>query len=255
MQRTKKIGEVNWSTEEIKESIPEFLRLYESKPIDNNEGGMKSPHMFATWFILRKINPTTVIESGVWKGQGTWLIEKTLPNCKIYCIDINLSYIEYKLSNALYFDKDFSEIDWSIIRDKQNTLLFFDDHQNAFERVKLGNEIGFKHFIFEDNYPAKQGDCYSLKKVFMDSGFAPVKRKQKGLINKLKYLFNRSSNSKVIPNSKDSQLLQSILDLYYEFPPVLKVAKTRWGDPWSGGDYQVFLKLFLLLCMKMTRAF
>ena len=52
-------------------------------------------HMFATYFILRKINPPFVMESGVFKSQSTWLIEKTLPNTKILSIDIDLNQREY----------------------------------------------------------------------------------------------------------------------------------------------------------------
>lgn len=92
---------------------------------------MKSPHMFATWFMLKKLNPTTVIGSGIWKGQSTWLIEKALSNAKVYSIGLNLERLYYKSDNVTYFDKDFSLL-IGLKEDKENTLLFFDDHQNAF---------------------------------------------------------------------------------------------------------------------------
>ena len=136
MQEIKQIGEVSWTYDELRESLPEFLELYAQKPINNNQGGKKTPHMFATWFMLKKIQPKNVIESGIWKGQGTWLIEKTLPNTNIYSIDLNLSIREYVSNKVQYFDQDFSEIDWSCITDKNDTILFFDDHQNSLERLK-----------------------------------------------------------------------------------------------------------------------
>jgi hypothetical protein len=48
MQEIKQIGEVNWTYDELKQSIPEFLKLYNSRPLKDNQGGMESPHMFAT---------------------------------------------------------------------------------------------------------------------------------------------------------------------------------------------------------------
>ena len=81
----------NWSKEEMRDEVSNFIKIYLERPIKNNEFGMKFPHMFAFYFILKKINPEFVIESGVYKGQGTWLIEKTLPNAKILSLDIKLN--------------------------------------------------------------------------------------------------------------------------------------------------------------------
>ena len=243
MQEIKQIGEVSWTYDELRESLPEFLELYAQKPINNNQGGMKTPHMFATWFMLKKIQPKNVIESGIWKGQGTWLIEKTLPNTNIYSIDLNLSIREYVSNKVQYFDQDFSEIDWSCITDKNDTILFFDDHQNAFNRIKQGKEIGFNQFIFEDNYPIKQGDCYSLKKAFQHAGFSPDLPKQT-LKGKIKNLIKPRKVNKIQPNSEDSKYLQSILEVYYEFPPVFKKDITRWKDEWEESFYPTPAALF-----------
>ena len=68
-----------------------FEKLYEQRPIKNNIHGMRFQHMFATYFILKKLKPSFVIESGVFRGQSTWLIENTLPQANILSIDIDLS--------------------------------------------------------------------------------------------------------------------------------------------------------------------
>ena len=73
-----------------------FIPIYKTRPIKKNYHGMMFPHMFATFFILRKLKPELVIESGVYKGQSTWLIEAALPECKILCLDIDLKQIIYK---------------------------------------------------------------------------------------------------------------------------------------------------------------
>ena len=67
----------NWSYEEILKEIKIFCSLYDKRPIKNNIGGMMFNHAFALYFILKKTKPDLVIESGVFKGQSTWLIEKS----------------------------------------------------------------------------------------------------------------------------------------------------------------------------------
>lgn len=42
------------------------------------------------------------------------------------------------------------------------------------------------------------------------------------------------------------------LDVYYEFPPVIKSSKTRWGDAWSNASYPT-TKLLLEEPGKSTR--
>lgn len=158
------IGDVNWTYDDIRQSIPNFLELYKQRPIWDNQGGMKSPHLFATRFILKQIKPEFVIDSGVCKGLGIWLIEKTLSDAHVFSIDPELSHRKYKSSRVHYFNRDFCKLDWSFIPEKSKAVLFFDEHQSAFERVWAGKESGFRHFIFKDNYPAGIGDCYSLKK-------------------------------------------------------------------------------------------
>lgn len=244
-QHISRIGNVDWSDDDIRNSIPDFMELYKSKPISDNQGGMKSPHMFATWYMLKKLNPAVVIESGVWKGQGTWLIEKTLPEAKIYAIDVKLSHREYISKNVIYYQKDFSKIDWSVVKNKENAVLFFDDHQNALERVKQAKMLGFKHLIFEDNYPASQGDCYSLKKAFMHAGFTPEIKKPDTIKSRIAALIKPVRIAAVEPNNTDAEYLKEVLDIYFEFPPVYKNFITRWKDSWNSDNYPTPEPLFV----------
>jgi hypothetical protein len=39
------------------------------------------------------------------------------------------------------------------------------------------------------------------------------------------------------PNSLDANYLRQNLDIYYEFPPVVKLERTRGNDVWSDEDY------------------
>ena len=110
-------------------------------------------------------------------------------------------------------------------------------------RIKEGKEFGFKQFIFEDNYPVKQGDCYSLKKAFQHAGFIPSIPKM-NLKQKTKNLIKPVKQETIPPNSEDSSYLKSSLETYYEFPPVFKKTKTRWQDDWDENNYPTPEPLF-----------
>ena len=242
MQHIRAIGKQPWSRDDLRNKLKEFAELYKQRPIANNEGGMRSPHMYLVWFALQKLKPKAVVESGVLFGLGTWFFEKACPDAKFYCIDLNLSRIQYKSPKAEYFDRDFSTIDWNHLP-KDETVLFFDDHQNAYERVQTAKWFGFKHLIFEDNYPALQGDCYSLKKAFMHAGFQfrplPPKNFKAKLSLWLKTLLGvpRAAPERIPPNAVDAEYLKNNLEIYHEFPPIFQGEFTRWGDPWDRDNY------------------
>lgn len=238
MHRTMAIGAVPWTRTEMLDSLQEFSELYSKRPIPENGGGMGAPHMFAIWFILKKLKPPAIVESGVWYGQGTWFFEQACPDAQLYCIDINLERIRYRSKKAHYFDRDFSQLDWTSLP-RRDTLLFFDDHQNAHERVKTAHWFGFNHMVFEDNYPPGQGDCYSLKQVLNQSGFKRNFGNPKGFKGRLGQVVSRAREKVLAPstaiaaNSRDSSYLLEHLDVYQEMPPVFKLATTRWGISWD----------------------
>ena len=199
------IGTVKWSNQDLIDNLEKFYNIYKERPIKNNHGGMLSPHMFYTWFIAQYGKYNYIIESGIWKGQSTWLFEKALPDANIFSIDINLSFRKYISKDVKYLNKDFTQINWSNL-DKTNVLCFFDDHQDALPRIKYCKKNGFKHIIFEDNYPIGQGDCISIKQ----------------LIEK---------------NEEEGKYLKSVIKCYYVFPPIFKNPKNRWGVKWE--DYPI----------------
>lgn len=61
------------------ELLPAFAELYAARPIAVNDGGMHFNHAFAAFALARHLAPPVIIESGVWKGQSTWLFEQACP--------------------------------------------------------------------------------------------------------------------------------------------------------------------------------
>ncbi len=190
-----------FSYKNILQHVDDFVKLNNERVIHNNDGGMKDPHMFAFYYFLKVLEFENVIESGIWKGQSTWLIDQVCPHIKqLMCIDPVLERIQYKSSRATYTRIDFCKQKYND-RDKNvKTLCFFDDHQNAIDRVKYAHKCGFKYLLFEDNYPLNEGDCLSVKQI-IDSG--------------------------------NGQELNKYIKTYFEFPPFYAPNKTRWGQNWN----------------------
>ena len=203
------------------ERLKEFYNLYEERPVRDNLGGMLSPHLFNTWNYLLDTKPAVIIESGVWKGLGTWIIEKALPNAKIFSIDIDFSNLEYKSDKAVYLSNDISTYNWREKLQnykKEDVLLFLDDHQSFLDRITLIYDLGIKNILYEDNYPPSQGDCLSPKKIlsFQD------------------YIIDKPNSKTFYKFSYENyDLFDKYVEKYEEFPPIFKLDKTRWGDEWD----------------------
>ena len=215
---------------------------------------MKLNHCFATWFRLRELNPQVVVESGVWRGQSTWLIEQALPEAKLYCLDVNFSPCEYKSEKAIYWERDFSQCDWSNV-DTENAVCFFDDHQNSYARVRDMYFFGFRHGIFDDNFPCGEGDNYSLRhmlagvghpRIQMSAGYKGSLRERAKMYVLEKAYRHAGARQEILvqPNSEDRKNFGKVCESYFEFPPVAKAKTTLWGREWSG-DYESEPPLFV----------
>ena len=149
--------------------IEEFLRIYVERPFRRNLGGMGLNHSFAVFAMLRKLQPTLVIESGVWRGYSTWLISRALPGVRIVALDPRPDFRELDLDGVQYLSDDFAGIDWTKF-DISDSVCFFDDHVSALARLMEMKWAGFNRAIFEDNYPPGAGDFYSVRQIMAGSG-------------------------------------------------------------------------------------
>lgn len=217
-------------------SLPEFVSLYERRPIKDNTGGMSSTHLFLFWAALRELKPAVVIESGVWQGQGTWLIEQAVPDAVIYSIDLDWSHLKYRSDRAIYISEDIFSRDWKSL-DKERAVVFFDDHVDAMKRVRGCVEHGFRHLIFEDNYPHFRGDCYSLQEVFAETGHQAYP----GWRAAISRLRGRLQDRTIPPNSMDAAYVRGVSEAYEILPPIFALDKTRWGDAWPSVTPQPLL--------------
>lgn len=224
------MGRVLFDRDIALESLDSFLNIYAGRPFRINTHGMRLNHSFALWAMLRKLQPACIIESGVYRGHSTWLIEQACPNARIISIDRDLSPLAYRSPRASYIEGDFLRQDWSGI-DKDTTLCLFDDHQNAYERLMQMHWLGFRRAIFDDNYDCGAGDCYSLRKIRGHCGHNHYRGRhdrKAGLLKAMRSLWIERILSRldvrqtiiVPPNTSDADNLHRHCRLYEEFPPM-----------------------------------
>lgn len=249
----------------IRSDFKKFYNIYKKRPISNNENGIKIEHAFYLFLVIKKIKPKFIIESGVYAGQSTWLMEKFCPNAKFFCFDINLKNLKYKSKKAKYFEFDLTKFNWSDL-DKNKTLIFFDDHVSFYERLEFSKKNKFKNIVFDDNYPPNIGDCYSFRKILSEKDqryfvyeyfnnifIAKIKYFIKKIIGIEKFYGNRNlvfeknrikifDQSKFIKFKKKHKIsFYKNKEFYFEFPPLIKfdVIK-RWKK------YEYLKKSYLL---------
>ncbi len=243
-----------YNNKNLQKKFREFYKIYKKRPINKNDNGVKIEHSFFLFLVIKKLKPEYIIESGVFAGQSTWLIEKFCPEAKIYCFDTNLSNLYYKSKKAEYHENDLSKYDWSIIKNKNKALIFFDDHVSFYERLIFSKKNNFKHLVFDDNYPPLIGDCYSFKKILagVDNEYLNYEYFQNPIFGKLKFYIKKIIGFKKFYGSREVTLLHDkirIFDkkryvkfkpehkffflknvkIYYEFPPIINLdVKKRW---------------------------
>ncbi len=233
-----------FTNKKLKSDLKNFIKIYNSRPINDNYSGMKIEHCFALYSFLKKIKPKYVIESGVWKGQTTWLIKKALHNVKIFSIDIDFSARKIFYKDVKYLDKDISKYNWDLI-DKKKTLIIFDDHVCFSKRLKFLRKNNFKHIVFDDNLPNGFIGYYTPKIIFEKKiliknvyiRYSNIKRfflfliknfifNTKKKYNKLKFYrsFVKITYPPLITQKlKDEfKYFRKKIKVYYEFPPIVK---------------------------------
>ena len=261
------------NNKEIQSYLSEFIEIFEKRPIKDNKGGMGFNHSFGLFVILKSLGVKNIYESGIWKGNSTWIIENSLTDFKLTAIDIDLSLREYISSskNVFYFEGDIEELSF-VNEDVSNTIVFFDDHTNVIERLKFLYSWGIKYAIFEDNYPVGQGDAYSIRKIINKSGqtinewFPDYKEPRNRFssykqINKLYKRFIMQNDSlpyflnkyyyfqKKIkrPNDGDADLFYRLVKNYYEIQPVYRYDTQRWNSTEWAGNYESLEPVFKTL--------
>lgn len=151
--------------EEQQDRLKHFVETtWQRRPFAQNPGGMSLEACFFLHEILALLAPQTVIESGVWHGMATYIID-SIPKVKnIHCFDpvaTNMDFISYQSPKGRYYSLDWASSIFSQIS-ADSCLAIFDDHQDQMERLCLSFLRGIRYAVFDNNYAFGGGDHRSL---------------------------------------------------------------------------------------------
>jgi len=219
-------GQNHWSREQLTVALPAFAAVYKQRPIFRNIGGMNTNHAFALWFTARALRPKHIVESGVNRGQSTWLLRQAAgPDAWIYCLDPHpqdfLTYSDHASNRTRYFMgtrfRDLGDVDWPALiplSERGRTLVVLDDHMAATRRVGQLLAAGFVHLWYDDN-KRQDTDCYSFNQVCSPLPLGATT---------VPFTDNFGRVAVDIPlqeHEKNVAYLLRHMDVYFEFPPLL----------------------------------
>ena len=136
---------LNFHKLNILQLINRYDDIFRDEKISDLNGGMGYNNGLFLFILTSFFDPKGVIESGVWRGFTTFLIDQaTSKSSKLFCFDINLDRNEYISKKASYFECDINEVNNCDIDFKSVDLAFFDDHVSIFDRLNfcMNNKIG-----------------------------------------------------------------------------------------------------------------
>ena len=190
----------------IKNKMDDFLNIYKNRPIQNNHGGGLAVNLFDVYCAFTYVKPKYIIESGIFQGQGTWLLEQILPNSKIVSIDPFLEQRKYISNKVKYTTTDFLNFTNDNISKERakETIIYFDDHQDQYKRLMHAYNLGFKHLLFDDNYPEFRGKRHLTLQACLN---------------------NKADPGFYIPPNAKEDLFKAI-KTYHIFKPIFK-----WTEP------------------------
>lgn len=141
--------------------IRRFMQIYVDRPDRENTGGSGFHNAFWLFLLARAIEPRLIVESGVWKGRTTWLLEQACSAADVHGFDIDLSRLRYPGGKAQFHEHDWSEYRFEEV-DSDRALAFFDCHVNHARRIIEAHARGFRHLVFDDNPPAHTLYAYGV---------------------------------------------------------------------------------------------
>lgn len=128
----------------------EFDVYFEKRDIVNLNGGAGYNTALTLYVLISHLSPKTVIESGIWRGFTTQLIDKaTNYSTKLSCFDINLDRNQYQAQTAEYYEHDITVIDDD--RFHGTDFAFFDDHVSHYDRLLFCIKNAIDFVVLDDD--------------------------------------------------------------------------------------------------------
>ena len=137
----------------VADAVAAFFALYPERPIADNSGGSGFNDSLWLFTTARLLAPALIVESGVYKGQSSWLLRRATPDAALQCIDIDLGQRGWSDEAIVYHEGDWSELDLRAPAGG-SALCFFDDHVSQAQRIREAHAQGFRTLLFGDDVAA-----------------------------------------------------------------------------------------------------
>ncbi len=146
-------GAIGADRSAVEAAAEAFFVLYPGRPISDNAGGSGYSDCFWIYAAARLLAPRLIVESGVYKGQVSWLLRRACPEARIHCFDVDLGQRVYRDGSLDYHEGDWTEVALAGV-EPESSLCLFDDHVNHARRVREAHERGFRTLLFDDDLTA-----------------------------------------------------------------------------------------------------
>jgi len=141
---------IDCDEETLSQAIKQYDVIFRNSNVLNLDGGMGYNNGLILFCFSKLAQPSTVIESGVWKGFTTYLLDSSVKkDAKIFCFDINLGNVAWKSNKAEYFENDIQNVKLEI--HGETTLAFFDDHVSQYDRLLFARAHSIRYLVFDDD--------------------------------------------------------------------------------------------------------
>ena len=101
------------------------------------------------YIFLKNVKVDLIIESGVWQGYTSYIIDQAKKKIKNIKFDINFNKLIYKSKKAKYNEFDIDEYDFrNDTKYLRKSVAFFDDHVSQLQRFLLSNNLNIPIMIF-----------------------------------------------------------------------------------------------------------
>lgn len=137
-------------TADLLSTVSEFRKVFLESPITMNVYGANFPSGMNLFCLARHLSPSTIVESGVYKGQSSYFLSAACPRASVLAFDVNLSQVAYRAPRVVFRENDWTETDVSC---SGTGFCFFDDHCNQAERILQAYERGFRYILVDDSWP------------------------------------------------------------------------------------------------------
>ena len=155
--------------------------FYRKNPIHYNNGGNGYNNSLFFYTFLKTIKKCKlVIESGVWKGYMSYVIDQIFNNSSKLKFDISFNKLIYKSPKSKYIEDDINTFNFQKFKNSlPNSIAFFDDHCSQLDRFLKCHNLKIPNMVFDDdvNFETIHSDGWpSFPTISMLRDNLPIKK-------------------------------------------------------------------------------